>query len=265
MTFKIKLEPKKEVEPIKVVTDEYQLWLGDCLELMKDIPDKSVDMILADLPYGTTASKWDEIIPFEPLWEQYERITKDNGAIVLTASQPFTTKLIMSKSDWFRYTWVWNKKKPGNIFLAKKQPMKIHEDIVVFSKKPHFYNPQMVKRDKVRKSKNYGTGESFGGTKEKEDKVYTYTHTYPKSIIEFSNARQKGKVHPTQKPVELFEYLIKTYTNEGDTVLDNVMGSGSTGVACLNTNRSFIGIELDDKYFNIAKERLESHKVETNG
>ena len=163
----------------------------------------------------------------------------------------------MSKSDWFRYTWVWDKKKAGNIFLAKKQPMKIHEDIVVFSKKPHFYNPQMVKRDKVKKSKNYGTGESFGGTREKEDKVYTYTHTYPKSIIEFSNARQKGKVHPTQKPVALLEYLIKTYTNKGETILDNTMGSGSTGVAAINLNRKFIGYELDDEYFEIAKERIE--------
>ena len=145
----------------------------DCLEGMKRIPDGSVDMILCDLPYGTTASKWDEVIPFEPLWEQYERVIKDNGAIVLTASQPFTTKLISSNIDLFKYTWVWNKKKPGNFMLAKYQPMKIHEDIVVFSKKSHFYNPQMVKRDKVKKSKNYGTGESFGGTGEKEDKVYT--------------------------------------------------------------------------------------------
>jgi DNA modification methylase len=245
------------------------IWLqqGDCLELMKNIPDGSVDMILCDLPYGTTACKWDTIIPFEPLWEQYERIIKDNGAIVLTASQPFTTKLIMSKLDWFRYTWVWNKKKAGNIFLAKKQPMKIHEDIVVFSKKPHFYNPQMVKRDKVKKSKNYGTGESFGGTREKEDKTYTYTHTYPKSIIEFSNAIQKGKVHPTQKPVPLLEYLIKTYTRDGETVLDNCMGSGSTGVACVNLKRNFIGIELEEKYFKIAEERINNarHNQQTGG
>ena len=228
----------------------------DCLEGMKLIDDKSIDMILCDLPYGTTACKWDTIIPFEPLWEQYERIIKDNGAIVLMASQPFTTKLIMSKLDWFRYTWVWNKKKGGNIFLAKKQPMKIHEDIVVFSKKPHLYNPQMVKRDKVKKSKNYGTGESFGGTREKEDKVYTYTHTYPKSIIEFSNARQKGKVHPTQKPVPLFEYLIKTYTNKGEIVLDNCIGSGTTAIACINTNRKYIGFELDKQYYDIANVRI---------
>ena len=237
-----------------------KIYNEDCLEGMKRIPDKSVDMVLCDLPYGTTASKWDEIIPFEPLWEQYDRVIKNNGAIVLTASQPFTTKLIMSKSDWFRYTWVWDKKKAGNIFLAKKQPMKTHEDIVVFSKKPHFYNPQMVKRDKVKKSKNYGTGESFGGTREKEDKVYTYTHTYPKSIIEFSNARQKGKVHPTQKPVPLFEYLIKTYTNEGETVLDNCIGSGTTAIACLNTNRNFIGFEMDKEYFDIATKRIEKHE-----
>ena len=233
-----------------------RIYNEDCLEGMKRIPDKSIDMILCDLPYGTTACKWDSIIPLEPLWEQYERVIKDNRAIVLTASQPFTTKLIMSKPDWFRYTWVWNKKKAGNIFLAKKQPMKIHEDIVVFSKKPHFYNPQMVKRDKVKKSKNYGTGESFGGTREKEDKVYTYTHTYPKSIIEFSNARQKGKVHPTQKPVALFEYLIKTYTNEGETVLDNCMGSGTTAIACINTGRNFIGFEIDKHYCDIANERI---------
>ena len=241
-----------------------RIYNEDCLEGMKRIPDKSVDMILCDLPYGTTSSKWDEIIPFEPLWRQYDRVIKNNGAIVLTASQPFTTKLIMSKSDWFRYTytWVWDKKKAGNIFLAKKQPMKIHEDIVVFSKKPHFYNPQMVKRDKVKKSKNYGTGESFGGTREKEDKVYTYTHTYPKSIIEVSNARQKGKVHPTQKPVELFEYLIKTYTNKGETVLDNCMGSGTTAIACMNTNRNYIGFELDKTYYEKSLERIKNHATQ---
>ena len=241
-----------------------RIYNEDCMEGMKRIPDGSVDMILCDLPYGTTASKWDEIIPFELLWRQYDRVIKNNGAIVLTASQPFTTKLIMSKSDWFRYTWVWDKKKAGNIFLAKKQPMKVHEDIVVFSKKPHFYNPQMVKRDKVKKSKNYGTGESFGGTREKEDKVYTYTHTYPKSIIEISNARQKGKVHPTQKPVELFEYLIKTYTNKGETVLDNCMGSGTTAIACINTERNFIGFELDKTYYEKSLERIKNHTTQTD-
>ena len=230
---------------------------GDCLELMRDIPDKSVDMILCDLPYGTTACKWDTIIPFEPLWAQYERVIKDNGAIVLTASQPFTTVLINSNLEAFRYCWVWNKKKAGNIFLAKKQPMKIHEDVVVFSKKPHNYFPQMIKRDKVKRSKNYGTGEAIGGTGQKEDKVYTYTHKYPGSIIEISNASQKGKVHPTQKPVPLFEYLIRTYTNEGEVILDNCIGSGTTAVAAINTGRQFIGIEQDAGYAEIARRRID--------
>ena len=229
---------------------------GDCLEVMKEIPNKSIDMILCDLPYGTTACKWDVIIPFDKLWEQYNRIIKDNGAIVLFGSEPFSSQLRMSNLKMYKYDWVWNKKKAGNIFLAKYQPMKIHENIMIFGKMKTAYFPIMVERDKIKKSKNYGTGEAFGGIKEKEDKVYTYTHTYPKSIIEFSNARQKGKVHPTQKPVALLEYLIKTYTNENETVLDNCMGSGSTGVACINTNRNFIGIELDETYFNIAKERI---------
>ncbi len=230
---------------------------GDCLEVMKTIEDKSIDMILCDLPYGTTACKWDGIIPFNELWAQYERIIKDNGAIVLTASQPFTTELIHSNLKLFKYCWVWNKKKAGNIFLAKYQPMKIHEDIAVFSKKAHKYNPIKTPRDKIKRSKNYGTGEAMGGDRKKEDKVYEYTDKNPVSIIEVSNAVQKGKIHPTQKPVELFEYLIKTYTNEGETVLDNCMGSGTTAIACINTNRNFIGIELDENYFNIAKKRIE--------
>ena len=235
-----------------------QLIKGDCLEIMKDIPDSSVDMILCDLPYGTTACKWDSVIPFDKLWEQYERIIKDNGAIVLFGSQPFTSALIMSNIKLFKYCWVWNKKKAGNIFLAKYQPMKIHEDVVIFSKKTHKYNPIKVPRDKIKRSKNYGTGEAMGGNREKENKIYEYTDKNPVSIIEVSNAVQKGKLHPTQKPVALLEYLIKTYTDESETVLDNTMGSGSTGVACLNTNRKFIGIELDDTYFDIAKDRIEN-------
>ncbi|HPC09705.1 MAG TPA: site-specific DNA-methyltransferase [archaeon] len=233
-----------------------KIYNEDCLEGMKRIPDKSVDMILCDLPYGTTACKWDSIIPFNELWEQYERIIKDNGAIVLTASQPFTTELIHSNLKLFKYCWVWNKKKAGNIFLAKYQPMKIHEDIVVFSKKTHKYNPIKTPRDKIKRSKNYGTGEAMGGDRKKEDKVYEYTDKNPVSIIEVSNAVQKGKIHPTQKPVELFEYLIKTYTDEEDIVLDNCMGSGTTAVACINTNRNFIGFELDKHYCDIANERI---------
>ena len=238
------------------------LWImhGDCLELMASIPDGSVDMILCDLPYGTTDCKWDTVIPFEPLWAQYRRVAKRNAAIVLTASQPFTTALIASNMREFRYCWVWDKKKAGNIFLAKSQPMKVHEDVVVFSRDPHAYHPQMVQRDTVKRSKNYGTGAAFGGNGKAESTVYTYTHKFPASIIEVSNASQRGKVHPTQKPVALMEYLIKTYTNEGETVLDNCMGSGTTGVAALNCGRKFIGIERDDTYFEIAQRRIEDSR-----
>ena len=235
-----------------------QLMQGDCLERMKEIPDGSVDAIICDPPYQITACTWDSIIPLESMWEQLKRVIKPNGAIVMTASQPFTTILISSNMEGYCYSWVWNKKKAGNIFLAKVQPMKIHEDICVFSKSgkmPNYY-PIKVLRDKVKTSRNYGTGEAFGGDKKPEEKVYRYTHKNPVSIITESNANQRGKIHPTQKPVALMEYLIKTYTNEGETVLDFAFGSGSTGVACVNTNRRFIGIELDQGYFDIAKQRI---------
>ena len=225
-----------------------QIIHGDCLEVMRQFPDKSIDMILCDLPYGVTGYKWDTIIPFEPLWEQYERIIKDNGAIVLTAIQPFTSALIMSNIKRFKYCWVWDKKKPGVIGIAKYQPLRYTEDIVVFCKGSSVYNPQMVKRNKVKKSRNY----------RHEDKIYT--EKFPSNIIEISNANQKGKVHPTQKPVALFEYLIKTYTNEGEIVLDNCIGSGTTAIACINTGRNFIGIEIEEKYVKIARERIEKHK-----
>ena len=233
---------------------------GDCLEEMKNIPDGSCDAIICDPPYGTTSCKWDSIIDLELMWEQLKRIIKPNGAIVLTASQPFTTTLIASNMKMFKYCWVWNKKKAGNIFLAKKQPMKVHEDVVVFGVNSPSYYPIMVKRDKVKKSKNYGTGESIGGNREREDKTYTYTHKNPISILEASNANQKGKVHPTQKPVALMEYLIKTYTNENELVLDFTAGSFTTGVACQNTNRDFIGIEMDDNYFKIGSDRMAENK-----
>ena len=236
---------------------DIELWQGDCLDGMKRIPDGSVDMILCDLPYGTTSNKWNSIIPMDALWEQYELVINAKGAIVLTASQPFTTKLISSNMNLFKYTWVWNKKKAGNFMLAKYQPMKIHEDIVVFSKEPHNYYPIKTPREKIKVSKNYGFGDNFGNSKN-DGLARSYTHRNPQSIIEVSNASQKGKIHPTQKPVALFEYLIKTYTSEGDMVLDNCMGSGTTGVACKNLNRKFIGIELDETYFNLAKERIES-------
>lgn len=314
---------------------------GDCLELMKDIPDNSIDMVLCDLPYGTTACKWDTIIPFEPLWEQYERVIKDNGAIVLTASQPFTSALVMSNPKHFRYEWIWEKEQGVNFLSSKKQPMKVHEDILVFYddiatikgkslefkalrdyfnsekeksglatkelnevlgnymsshyftngiqwtlpteenyrklqstgffKKPYDdlkniydsiydsiknkigglrYFPQM-KKGKPYISGNGDSGEVTG----KVEKMQTKNKgtRYPRSVVQFK--RETG-LHPTQKPVALFEYLIKTYTKDGETVLDNCMGSGTTGVACKNLNRNFIGIELDDKYFEIAKRRI---------
>lgn len=226
----------------------FELHLGDCLELMKDIPDGSVDMVLCDLPYGTTACKWDSVIPFEPLWEQYRRIAKKNAAIVLTASQPFTTALIASNLKGFRYCWVWDKKISGNPFLAKRQPMKRHEDVCVFSAKPHAYFPQMVTGKMRAKGGGHSKLFDVALTSSVNDQYY------PSSIIEFSNA--KRGVHPTQKPVALMEYMVRTYTNEGDLVLDNCMGSGTTGVACMNTGRRFIGMEMDAGYFAIAQERI---------
>ena len=228
------------------------LMKGDCLERMKEIESGSIDMVLTDPPYGTTACKWDSIIPLEPMWEQLKRVIKPNGAIVMTASQPFTTTLIASNMKMFKYCWVWDKKRVSNPQLAKYQPLKHHEDVVVFSngggKTPYF--PQgLVDCEKVRKKDSSNLGHCVR-------KGYTQTKTnYPKSIQTFSF---ESGLHPTQKPVALMEYLIKTYTNEGETVLDFTMGSGTTGVACKNLNRSFIGIEMDDKYFEIAKERIES-------
>lgn len=230
---------------------------GDCLELMKDIPDKSIDMILCDLPYGTTACKWDNIIPFEPLWKQYNRIIKDNGAIVLFGREPFTSKLITSNIKNYKHKWVWNKKQSGSFANAKYMPLQIDEDIVVFCSGRVNYYP-IMRKGKMRKK---------GGSKKKlqtmeglKNEYFSYNDIYyPINIIEFANCKNKSeRVHPTQKPVALLEYLIKTYTNENETVLDNCMGSGSTGVACINTNRNFIGIELDEDYFNIAKDRIEN-------
>ena len=226
---------------------------GDCLEVMAGLPDGSVDMILCDLPYGTTACKWDTVIPFEPLWEQYRRIAKRNAAIVLTASQPFTTALIASNIKEFRHCWVWEKSRFANQMLAKVQPLKIHEDVAVFAADRPAYSPQgLVECNKTTKQGARVTDNNGGGVRATE---YVQTHTnYPRSVLRFAS---EGKtVHPTQKPVALMEYLIRTYTQEGETVLDNCMGSGTTGVACANTGRQFIGIERDDKYFAIASERI---------
>lgn len=233
-----------------------RIYQRDCLSAggMALIPDKSIDMILCDLPYGTTRNKWDSVIPFDELWAQYERVIKEDGAIVLTSSQPFTTTLIASNLKLFRYSWVWEKSRFANQMLAKKQPLKIHEDVCVFSVKPHKYYPQgLIEVNKTTKQGSRITDNNGGGTR---STTYTQTHTnYPRSILKFNS---EGKtVHPTQKPVDLFEYLIKTYTNEGEIVLDNTMGSGTTAVAALNTKRRFIGFETEPQYIEIANKRIE--------
>ena len=229
-----------------------ELYCGDCLEKMKNIPDKSVDMILCDLPYGTTQNKWDSIIPLEPLWEQYKRIIKDNGAILLFGSQPFTTILNYSNISNYRYEWVWIKNNSTGFQLANKRPLKKHELISVFYKKQPTYNPQgLIEYNKINKRGSMGENWSEMNS---NNYIQRWTN-YPTQILEYKYDKQK--LHPTQKPVALLEYLIKTYTNVGEIVLDNTMGSGSTGVACKHTNRKFIGIELDEKYFNIAKKRIE--------
>lgn len=230
---------------------EIQLLHGDCLELMKDIPDGSIDMILADLPYGTTRNKWDSVIDLEKLWGQYRRIIKDHGAIVLTAQTPFDKILGVSNLKNLRYEWIWQKDGGTGHLNAKKMPMKDHENILVFYKRLPIYNPQMRQGEPY--TQKSGKGSSNYG---EQTQVMTYNkgERYPLTTIKFN--RDKNKLHPTQKPVALFEYLIKTYTNEGETVLDNVMGSGTTGIACLNTNRNFIGMELEEDYFKIANERI---------
>ena len=231
---------------------------GDCLEVMKTIADGSVDAVIADVPYGTTACKWDSVIPLDAMWVELKRIVKHNGAIVMTAAQPFTTTLISSNMAMFKQCLVWDKVAPRGFLNAKKMHLSRHEDVVVFYARPPTYNPQMEVRGKPRNKDGYnkkrGDGDmTYGAFKNTKSFNNTY---YPTSVLKFSNAVQKGKVHPTQKPVELMEYLIKTYTNDGETVLDFTMGSGSTGVACVNTNRNFIGIELDKDYFAIAQERI---------
>jgi site-specific DNA-methyltransferase (adenine-specific) len=233
----------------------HTLLQGDCLELMKTIPDKSISMILADPPYGTTACKWDSIIPLEPMWTQLKRIIKPNGAIVMTASQPFTTTLISSNMKMFKYCWVWDKVKPSTGLHAKVMPLRSTEDIAVFGKGKVKYFPQMSDKKVRVEYKNDNNGEAFGGARVKR-KHDNGGQGYPKNLLTLSNANQKDRKHPTQKPVALMEYMIKTYTNEGETVLDFAMGSGTTGVACANLGRDFIGIELDEKYFNIAQERI---------
>ena len=236
---------------------EYKLYQGDCIELMKDIPDGSVDLVLTDPPYGTTACKWDSVIPFEPMWEQLNRIIKPNGAICLFGSEPFSSALRISNIKNFKYDWIWDKRIPSGMSYARFQPMRQTENISVFCNGKTVYNPQMVKRDKpIKKGGNkYSPSAPIQACKEGKDFKKTYEYKNPINLIVFDKIR-KGSLHPTQKPVALLEYLIRTYTNEGETVLDFTMGSGSTGVACVNTNRNFIGIELDEEYFKIAENRI---------
>lgn len=231
---------------------------GDCLEMMKQIPDGSVDMVLADPPYGTIRCKWDSVIPFEPMWEQLKRVTKKNGPIVLFGGQPFTSALIMSNIKMFKYCLVFGKSLPVGHGYAKFRPMSNHEDICIFAKGKTTYNPQMEPREKPRTYTRKKASLSGSSSMTSHDgKTRVLDSMYPRTIKFFNTSIQKGKLHPTQKPVPLLEYLIKTYTNEGETVLDFTMGSGSTGVACQNLERNFIGIELDDSYFDIAKKRIE--------
>lgn len=238
-----------------------ELHNADCLEKMKEIPDGSIDAVICDPPYGTTACKWDSVIPFEPMWEQLKRITKKNGAIVLFGSQPFTSALVMSNPKMFKYEWVWLKSRTTGHLDAKKKPMKCQENISVFYDKQPVYNYELEALEKPINSfrKNGKSGSLLGKTTQLIDRFQTETG-YPIQVIYFPNEHNVGK-HPTQKPVALMEYLVKTYTNEGETVLDFTMGSGTTGVACKNLSRNFIGIELDETFFNIAKERIDTTVV----
>ena len=255
---------------IDVVKDKYTLMFGDCLERMKEIPDGSIDAIICDPPYGTTACKWDSIIPFDLMWEQLNRIIKPSGAIVLFGSESFSSALRMSNIKDFKYDWIWEKSNPANIALANVQPLKYHEIVSVFGKSKITYYKQMIERDESgnKRLQNKNNHIRFSGSdiqntaKVKKDydiNRYDVNLKNPSSVLKFKVER--GKLHPTQKPVALLEYLIKTYTQENETVLDFTFGSCSTGVACLNTNRKFVGVEMNEEYFNIAKDRMESVNV----
>ena len=244
-----------------------QLLKGDCLEVMRDIPDGSVDSIITDPPYGTTACKWDSVIDFDLMWEQLNRIIKPNGAILLFGSEPFSSALRMSNIKNYKYDWKWVKQIPSNHLNSKKQPLRSYEDIMVFYKKQCTYNPVLTDKPKSHirenaidiKVKNNGAiGKVKENVKRNEFREIPLDKNYPLNVLNINTLSKNKRIHPTQKPIELMEYLIKTYTNENETVLDFTMGSGSTGVACKNTNRNFIGIEQDDKYFEIAKQRIKA-------
>lgn len=244
-----------------------ELWHGDCLEEMKKIPDGSIDMILCDLPYGTTKCKWDTVIPFEPLWEQYLRLIKQNGVVALNTSQPFTSALLMSNPKMFKHEWIWIKNRGSNFANTVREPMKEHESVLIFSRGKWTYNRQMQERtggglnrskyDVEHNNQNREAYNKFEGRKKHKISKLRVPSTWQKFNVEVG-------LHPTQKPVTLCEYLIKTYTNEGEKVLDNCMGAGTTGIACVNLKRQFIGIEKEQKYFDISKQRIQEHINRSN-
>lgn len=238
--------------------ENIELLNGDCLELMNNIKDKSIDMILTDLPFGTTRNQWDSVIPLDKLWTQYKRIIKDNGAIVLFAQTPFDKVLGSSNIEMLKYEWIWEKENGTGFLNAKKMPMKIHENILVFYKNPPTYKPQMRTGFKPYVAKQGSQSDNYGDYIEGH-MTESNGERYPVDVLKFN--RDKDKYHPTQKPVKLLQYLILTYTNENETVLDSTMGSGSTAVACINANRKFIGIELNEDYFNIAQERVQKATI----
>ena len=231
-----------------------RLWHGDCIELMKKIPAGSIDLLLVDLPYGTTNCKWDSIIPLKDLWEAYNRVVKINGAMLFHCAQPFTSALVMSNPKFFKYEWIWEKSKATNYLNAKKQPLRAHESIVVFYRKPCTYNPQMTQGEAYNKGTAKRETNVYG--KQVAVEVKSDGERYPRSVQYCVTAEQEGKLHPTQKPLKLIDYLVSTYSDEEDIVLDNTMGSGTTGVACVKLNREFIGIEKDENYYNIAVDRI---------
>lgn len=245
-------------KPVKKISPEINLIHGDCIEVMKDIPDKSIDLILCDLPYQRTQNKWDIMIPIDELWKQYNRVIKDNGCIALFSDGMFMAQLMMSNPKMWKYNLVWDKVLPSGFLNANRMPLRSHEEVCIFYKKQPTYNPQKVKgspnhskgKPKDCANNNYGDFEFVDNSKELGDMKH------PVSIVRFSKPHPSVSVHPTQKPVELLEWIIKTYTNEGDIVIDNCMGSGSTGVACVNTGRRFIGIELSKEYYDIAQARI---------
>jgi len=257
---KLKYEAQNKALNIADVSGSV-LFQGDCLDIMPLIPDKSIDAIIADLPYGTTQNKWDSVLPLDELWKQYKRILKDNGVVVLFGSQPFTSALIMSNTKEYKYSWLWDKvNKFSGHLNAKKQPLRITEDICIFYSQQPTYNPIMVKGEPYKAISKGGKSLNFG---KQTDGVTTINEGwyYPKNIISIKGDERgtEGRIHPTQKPVELMEYLVKTYTNENEIVLDNTMGSGTTGLACLKTNRQFIGIEKEKQYYDLAVRRLSSY------